>query len=219
MKKYNTGNRINKVEFTDEILTGRGGLSLFVRYLEKVCIYDILDERFGRLRKSLKGIPAWNLFKQVFCFFFDGTSRYLVYFDHLKDDGGYSATIENDFDSMASSQFRKGSRHGNHPDTVLKMVEGLVKLIRKRYREDVEIIVRMDSGFFYEDNFKGFDDPGIGFIATGKIYEGVKEQVSGMDEVLWGEYDNGHQKWSYVEFGWRGGWKRFWRAFYTRPFY
>ena len=114
MKKYNTGNRINKVEFTDEILTGRGGLSLFVRYLEKVCIYDILDERFGRLRKSLKGIPAWNLFKQVFCFFFDGTSRYLVYFDHLKDDGGYSAAIGNDFDSMASSQFRKGSRHGNH---------------------------------------------------------------------------------------------------------
>jgi len=33
------------------------------------------------------------------------------------------------------------------------------------------IIVRLDAGFFDEKNFALFDDLGIGFLATGKIYD------------------------------------------------
>lgn len=103
MKNYTTKNRIGKVETTNDTLTGRGGISLFVRYLEQINIYDILTRKFGGLRKSNKGVAVWMLFKQVFCFFFDGTSRHLTRFDDLKRDGGYAAAIECSEKDMASS--------------------------------------------------------------------------------------------------------------------
>jgi hypothetical protein len=46
------------------------------------------------IRKNAKGQPVSEIFKQVFCFLLDGTSRHLVYFDALKKDAGYAAAIE-----------------------------------------------------------------------------------------------------------------------------
>ena len=68
--------KINTVEVTEDTLTGRGGMALFVRYLSKVNIYGLLLDSFGNLRRSQKGPPIWNIFKQIFCFFYDGTSRH-----------------------------------------------------------------------------------------------------------------------------------------------
>jgi hypothetical protein len=95
--------RINHIATTEDIITGRGGLSLFSRYLEQVGIWEILDAKFGLLRKSSKGLPLWILFKQMFCFFFDGTCRHLTYFNQLKEDEGYAAAIETKQSQMASS--------------------------------------------------------------------------------------------------------------------
>ncbi|MCP4752741.1 MAG: IS1380 family transposase, partial [Proteobacteria bacterium] len=103
MKKKHGSERINKIETTPDTLTGRGGLALFSRYLEKAGILDIMEEKFGHLRKSSKGLPIWILFKQVFCFLFDGTSSHMTYFDALKGDPGYAAVIETDPSDMASS--------------------------------------------------------------------------------------------------------------------
>ncbi len=44
--------------------------------------------------------------------------------------------------------FRGGKKHSNYGDTVVKMVRHIVKKIRKKYREDVPIIIKLDSGFF-----------------------------------------------------------------------
>ena len=95
--------KIDRVEVTEDVLTGRGGMALFVRYLSKVNIYALLLDSFGYLRKSKKGQPIWNVFKQVFCFFYDGTSRHLVYFDQLKGDEGYAAVVENGLGEMVCS--------------------------------------------------------------------------------------------------------------------
>ena len=283
-------------------MTGRGGLALFNRYLSMVGIFTLLDEHFGSKRKSAKGQAIWKLFKQVFLFFFDGTSRHLTYFDELKKDEGYASAIEESRDSLASSHtmkrffkmfswlagglfrkvlkrlfvwrlrkeqpeeieltldtmvmdndeaekragvqptykkvkgfqplqmiwngmivdaiFRGGKKHSNFGNAVVNMVEEIVRCIRKEYREDVTIILRVDSGFFDEVNFKAFDELNIGFIGTGKMYKGVKAHVGEAREELWGTYDNGHQMWSYLEFGYRcDAWDRFWRAIYTRPMY
>lgn len=89
------------------MLTGRGGLALFVHYLYKVGIYELLTERFNWIRKSMKGVAVWNIFKQIFCFFYDGTSRHLVYFDDLKKDEGYGGIIENSPNEMISSHQAK----------------------------------------------------------------------------------------------------------------
>ena len=302
MRKYEPSAKINQVETTTNILTGRGGLALFVKYLNGVGIYSLLDESFGKMRKSLKGQAIWNIFKQILCFFFDGTSRHVNYFDHLQKDEGYTAGIENNRREMLSSHavkrffkgfswlcggmfrgilkrlfiwrlklekpdeivltldtmvmdndeaacregvqptykkvkgfqplqliwkrkivdavFRGGKKHSNYGHTAVNMITDMVHLIRREYREDVTIIVQMDSGFFDEANFSAFDALNIGFICTGKMYEGVKEQAQGRDPKDWGVYDNGHQVWEFTEFGFRcDSWNRFYRAIYTRPVY
>ncbi len=96
-------NKINKVESTDDTITGRGGMPLFSRYLDKIGILDIMDEEFGFIRKSSKGLAVFILFKQIFCFFINATSLSLKYFDELKTDKGYAAAIETNPEDMASS--------------------------------------------------------------------------------------------------------------------
>ena len=107
MKKVRSSRRINKIGTTPDTITGRGGIALFSRYIETTGILDILDSKFGIMRKSSKGLPVWSLFKQIFCFFFDGTSRHLTYFDQLKKDKGYAAAIETNRSQMASSHMLK----------------------------------------------------------------------------------------------------------------
>ena len=294
--------KIDKVDVTEDTLTGRGGMILFVRYLSKVNIYGLLSEFFGSLRRSQKGQPIWNIFKQVFCFFYDGTSRHLVYFDQLKRDEGYAGVIENTSEEMIGSHqvkrffkafswvcggafrkilkrlfiwrlkmerpdkielsvdlmvmdndeaakregveptykgvkgfgslqivwnrkvvdaiFRGGSKHSNARHMALKMVMELVGLIRREYREDVPIVTRMDSGFFDEENLRALNELDVGVILTGKIYDHVKKYVGALPKEGWKTYDNGHQEWEYVEFGYRyESWKRYYRAIYTRPLY
>lgn len=319
MKSFRSSQRINTIETTPDTITGRGGLTLFSRYLEQCGIFVLLETPFGKFRKSAKGLAVWLLFKQIFCFLCDGTSRHLSYFDHLKEDAGYTAALEINPTEMASSHtikrffrafgwwcgrpfrrilgrlfvwrvkqrqpdiielyvdtmvmdndeadkrhgvqptykkvkgfqplhilwegkvidgiFRGGKKHGNANKTVANMIIRLVTIIRQEYREDVPIILRCDTGFFDAVNFAAFDALNIGFVASGKMYKGVKdqaeaasrnlddvkdvkEQAGSVSENPWKTYDNGHQCWSYLEFGFRcASWTHFYRAIYTRPLY
>jgi len=96
-------NKISKVESTDDTITGRGGMPLFSRYMEKIGISDVMEKEFGFVRKSSKGLAVIILFKQIFCFFINATSLSLKYFDELKTDKGYAAAIETNQKDMASS--------------------------------------------------------------------------------------------------------------------
>jgi hypothetical protein len=96
-------NKINKIEKTDEKMTGRGGITFFVQFLINIGIYSVLEEYFGDIRKNKKGLPVADIFKQIFCWFFDGTSRHITYFDDLAKDSGYAAAIEQPAEKMASS--------------------------------------------------------------------------------------------------------------------
>ena len=80
--------KIRRIEATSDRLTGRAGLALFVAYLHGIEIFDWFDRWFGSIRKNRKGLPITELFKQVLCFFVDGTSRRLTYFDQLREDEG-----------------------------------------------------------------------------------------------------------------------------------
>lgn len=296
--------RISKVETTADTLSSRGGLALFVRYLDSISILNLLMPKLGRLKKNAKGSPIASILKQVLCFFFDGSSRHLTYFDELKKDPGYAAVIEATPQEMVSSHtikrvmdavppfcgaafrwilqrlflwrlhlvqpeqiilsldtmvmdndealkrekceptykkkkgfqplqiiwegkivdaiFRSGSKHSNYGNHVIWIIKTIVSLIRRHYRKDVPIILRIDSGFFDEVNFKAFDDLGIGFIATGKVYESIKKKVSAIAPEQWSTYDNGRQKWSYASFDYRcESWRKdvSYPALYTRPKY
>ena len=320
MSDYSGAQKISKIEMTEDDMTGRGGVFFFSRYLGSIELFGYLDLLFGHLRGSAKAMPVWHLFKQVLCFFFDGTSSHLTYFDTLRRDEGYAAMLEEPADRLASSHaikrlfklfkwtdgksfrwllrtifiwrlkiekpstviftvdtmvmdnddayqrhgvsptykkvkgfqplhfiwnnlivdavFRGGKKSGNAGDTVINVLTELVDEIRKGYCPDVPIIVRFDSGFYDEKILIALDALNVGFIMTGKMYEPIKKHARAMageplrmiaGESLqtesclsetWGRYDNGHQAWSYFEFGYRGkSWKTCWRSFYTKPLY
>ena len=306
MKHSNTDNNgnaiINDVEVTGDNLTSRAGLSLFVRYLRGIVLFPYLEEIFSKIGKSQKGQGITEVFKQLFCFFMDGTSRHLVYFDTLKEDEGYAGSIETKPEHMLSSHavkrffgamflpwgfmfrkvlrklflwrlgmvkpmmiiigldtmvmdndeaqkrdgvkptykkekgfqpiqmtwgrfiidaiFRSGDKHSNHGDDAAKMVKGIVALIHKYYREDVPIVIRLDSGFFDQKLFNIFESLQIGYICGGKLYDDIGSFVSKCDESLWGRYENQNQLWNYVEFGdRRGSWEKFRRCIFCRPAY
>ena len=307
MKNYSENNSkskaiINDIEITGDVLTSRAGLTLFVRYLRNIDLLSYLEELFGKIRKSRKGQGISEIFKQLLCFFIDGTSRHLVYFDTLKEDEGYGSSIETDPGDMLSSHavkrffmamlipwgfmfrkvlqklflwrvriakpalillgldtmvmdndeaekrhgvkptykkvkgfqplqltwgrfiidaiFRSGDKHSNHSNDAEKMLRHIVGLIRKHYREDVPIVIRMDSGFFDQKLLAVFESLEIGYICGGKLYEDIGAFVSNCDKSVWGRYENKKQVWDYVELGdRRGSWKRFRRALYCCPFY
>lgn len=95
--------RIECIGITNDTLTSRGGLTLFVKYLCNIGLLSELEVRFGRMRKSAKGLPVREMFKQVICFFLDGTSRHLTWFDALRQEEGYARGIETAPHDMASS--------------------------------------------------------------------------------------------------------------------
>jgi len=96
--------RIDAIETTSDCLTDRAGLALFARYVSSIIgLFPLLDRYFGGIRKSRKGLPVPELFKQLLCFFMDGTSFHLTRFDELAQDPGYAASIETPTSQMASS--------------------------------------------------------------------------------------------------------------------
>ncbi len=101
--KITKASSIDDVQVTNDCLTCRAGLNPFVRYLRGIDLFPHLDRLFGSMRKHPKGAPIDELFKQVLCFLFDGTSRHLAYFDTLAKDPGYAAVIEAAPEDMASS--------------------------------------------------------------------------------------------------------------------
>ncbi len=94
----------------------------------------------------------------------------------------------------------------------------LVEKIRKHYRADIPIVVRLDSGYFDQKLFEVFEELEIGYIDGGKLYDGIKAYVSKADRSGWGGYERGREVWEYVEMGdCRGSWDRFRRAIFCRP--
>ncbi len=91
------------VEATEETLSSRGGLSLFVKYLSSLSLIEILIGDFLWLKKSGKGARLYDLFKQVMCFFLDGTGFSMTRFDELQNDAGYAGVIEIHQEDLVSS--------------------------------------------------------------------------------------------------------------------
>ena len=292
--------KITGIGITDDTLTSRGGLNLFVRYLDGIEIMSTITELFGSIRKNSKGNRIEEIFKQLLCNFADGTSRHLVHYDRIKEDSGYAGVIESTPSTLMSSHvvkrffkafslartwlfrrllkglfiwrlnlkkpdvielfldtmvmdndearkrhgvqptykrkkgfqplhliwgryiidavFRGGKKHCNHGDTVGNMVRDVVQKIRTEYRSDVPIIIKMDSGFFDQKLFEVFEELGVGYVVSGKLYGDIKEYVKKVKHETWQQYKNKEQVWDYVEFmDKRGNWTKARRAIYCSP--
>lgn len=121
---------------------------------------------------------------------------------------------------LVDTVFRGGKKHSNADESVATAVRRLVARIRKHYRSEVPIVLRMDSGFFDQALFDLFEELGIGYVVGGRLSEAVVSYARQNDASLWGSYQNQRQEWQYLEFGHRcGAWKRLRRFIYSRPVY
>jgi hypothetical protein len=119
---------------------------------------------------------------------------------------------------IVDAVFHSGEKHSNHWRQAQRLIKHMVSKIRKQYREDVAIIIRMDSGFFDQKIFNCCEQLKNGYFCGGKTYKDIKTMVRELDDSVWSRFDS-HKKevWEYFEFGsHRGNWKRFRRAIYCR---
>ena len=145
--KAQSANFIEDVQVTTDCLTGRAGLNLFARYLRGIGIYPHFSRLFASVRKNSKGLPIEEAFKQIMCFFFDGTSRHLTYFDDLAKDSGYAAVIETSQENLASSHSIKRLFAGMSWQRALRFRRLLLQLFLWRLRLEAPkvIIIGLDT--------------------------------------------------------------------------
>ena len=102
------GFKITKIGVTKDKISSRGGLALFLRYIEKIGLYGLISNTLTKLLfKSNKGLQLNDFLKQMFAFFMDGTNTALSHFDQLKTDEGYAALLESTNEDLASSHQTK----------------------------------------------------------------------------------------------------------------
>ena len=119
---------------------------------------------------------------------------------------------------LIDAVFRGGKKHSNSGNSVEHMVRHVVTLIRKHYRSDVPIVLRLDSGFFDQKLFELFEELGIGYVCVGKLYPDIKTYAAQVPAHAWSQYERPDKVWHYLEFGdRRGKWKKGRRALLTRP--
>jgi hypothetical protein len=121
---------------------------------------------------------------------------------------------------VADAIVRPGHVQSNAGDAPRKLVADVVHLIRRRYRAAVPIVLRIDAGFFDQENFACYDEElGIGFIASGKLLAGVKEKAAAAGPAAWPRFETEKQVWDWTEFeygcaSWGG---KTHRTLYTKP--
>ncbi len=98
------GTKITKIGVTNNKIAARGGLPLFLRYIENIGLYKLISSTLlSLLVSSGKGLQLQQFLKQMFAFMMDGTNMSISSFDQLKNDEGYAALLENKSNEMASS--------------------------------------------------------------------------------------------------------------------
>ena len=299
-KLYSAQGKISAVDITNDTISGRGGLFFFLRFVESIGFYNLIEKRFGFLNRSGKGLRLREFVKQILAYFVDGSDMGMVSFDRRKNDPAYAALLETSPGRLASSHqmkrffqklmvltnpvyrrlllylfmwrlkvekpnvivlfadskvfdnndaqkregveptyrdkrgyhplhiiwnsyivdaiFRSGSKHSNHGEDFVKVMRRLVRHIRKKYSQEVPIIVTSDSAFLDQDTFKVFEEElGIFYICVGKLYSDIKDYVKAHNLKDFSRLSNNRQTWCYVEFGNRlKSWSKFRRCIFTR---
>lgn len=95
--------KIDKIEETSQLLTSRGGISFFAKFLESSGLIKLLVEQFDSLTISSKGLQLESFLKQMFGYFVDGTKMNITYFDTLKENPSLGFLLGIPKEQLASS--------------------------------------------------------------------------------------------------------------------
>ena len=96
--------KITKIRATNDKISSRGGLALFLRYIENIKLYELISSVvLLKIVFGGKGLSLQQFLKQMFAYFMDGTDMSMSGFDKKKTDKGYASVLENTENDMASS--------------------------------------------------------------------------------------------------------------------
>lgn len=99
--------KISAIEITNEKLSGRGGIFLFLRFIENTGFCALFEKYFGFIKGSKKGLSCRQFLLQLLAYFIDATDLSMCGFDRRKRDSGYAGLLENKPAQMASSHQMK----------------------------------------------------------------------------------------------------------------
>lgn len=152
----NNQTKINKIAITNDTISGRGGLTLFMRYLEGTLFFPLINEHLGHLKKSKKGLGLKQFVMQLMAFFIDGTDMSISGFDRKRNDDSYTAVLENRKEDMASSHqmkrfFSKFSVVGNF---MFRKILTLLFLWRLKLEQPAILFLQADTMVLDNDDAK-----------------------------------------------------------------
>jgi hypothetical protein len=236
MKKHTANNqkkkhKIDAIEVSTDCLTSRAVLAPCVAYMNQIGIFTKLEPYFGAF-SLIHVLLFGHLLARLFIWRLGNTraavvelvlDRMVIDNDDARCRDGVTPTYQkkkgfqpprmNWGRVIIDAEFRPGTVHGNHGDTARRMITDMVRRIRRHYRKDVPIIIRMDSGFFDQEVFELCERLNIGYVCGGKMYYEVKAVACSATVGAWRPYK--HHKsdelgWEYLEFGTAcKTWKRF----------
>ena len=73
MKHKSIGKQITAVETTSDKITGRGGITFILRYLEKIKLFHLIDRLLGDVWGSKKGKSSGFIVRQLLAKMIDGS--------------------------------------------------------------------------------------------------------------------------------------------------
>lgn len=94
--------KIQKILSSDEKISGRGGLVLFLRYIQQVGFIKMAIDMFD-LASPHKGLSLSGFLQQMMAHLMNGDAMAMVDFDRKKKDEGYAAVLETTTDGLCSS--------------------------------------------------------------------------------------------------------------------
>lgn len=98
------GTKITKIGITNDKISARGGLPLFLRYVRQIGLYKLISGVLaGIISANNKGLSLQSFLSQIIAYFIDGTNMAISGFDQRKADDGYASMLECTTDQLASS--------------------------------------------------------------------------------------------------------------------
>jgi len=96
--------KITKIGETSDKISARGGLPLFLRYVEKIGLYSMISGVIlPHILQTNKGLQLQSFLKQIIAFFIDGSNMAISGFDQSKKDDAYASLLECAPKQLASS--------------------------------------------------------------------------------------------------------------------
>jgi hypothetical protein len=151
------GSKITKLSLTNDKISGRGGLAIFLRYVAKTSLNDLISSIFlPKIQVHSKGLQLDQFLKQIFASFIDGTDMSMTGFDYRKNDQGYAAVLENKVTEMASSHQMKRffSKFKNIPNRLYRCILHELFIWRLNIEKPCIIILGIDTMVLDNDDAK-----------------------------------------------------------------